>query len=268
MKNKFKKLINILVVSGIIATMVGCTNSSKEDKNVSNIKDSKEVIVGFDNTFVPMGFLDDKGETVGFDIELAKETFNRLNMDVKFQPIDWTMKETELNSGNVDLLWNGYSLSEERKKVIEYTDSYLENKQIIITLKDSDIKTKKDLKGKKIGTQQGSTALDAIEKDTEVVKNLYGKAPILYDTYDKALRDLEIGRTDAVVGDEVLARYYISKKGEEKYNILEDNFGIEDYVVAFKKGNTELRDKVNDALKEIKDDGSFKKIYSKWFKSN
>lgn len=260
----FKKLSVIAAALVIGISTVAC--SSGGDESVSSNESKDSVVIGFDNTFVPMGFLDDNGETVGFDVDLAKEVFKRLDMEVTFQPIDWSMKETELQSGNVDALWNGYSLSPERKKVVSYTDPYLQNKQIIVTMADSDINTKADLKDKEVGTQQESTAQAAIEKDTEFMGIIKGGAPVLYDTYDKALRDLEIGRTSAVVGDEVLIRYYIGQKGEDKYKVLEENFGLEDYVVAFAKDNTELRDKVNSTLKEMKDDGTFDEIYNKWFK--
>ena len=185
---------------------------------------------------------------------------------MKFQSIDWSMKEAELNSGNIDVIWNGYTLTEERKEKISYTDSYLDNKQIIVTLKTSNIKDKSDLEGKSIGTQTDSSGMEAVLKDTDFVKNLKNKEPVLYDTFDKAFRDLEIGRIDALVADEVLARYYIAQKKDDMYKILEDNFGKEAFVVATKKENTELRDKINSTLNEMKNDGTFDEIYSKWFK--
>lgn len=260
MKNIFKKMVLLFALTTLTLGMTACASNEK-------IKDDdNKIVIGFDNTFVPMGFLDEEGNTVGFDVDLAKEVFKRIGMDIKFQAIDWSMKETELNSGNVDVLWNGYSLSPEREKIVSYSKPYLKNRQIIVTMANSKISTKKDLVGKELGTQQESTAQTAVEKDSEFVDSLKGKAPILYDTYDKALRDLEIGRTSAVAGDEVLIRYYMSQKGEEKYKVLKEDFGVEDYVVAFSKDNTELRDKVNDALEEIKEDKTFNKIYDKWFK--
>jgi polar amino acid transport system substrate-binding protein len=265
MKNILKKMALISMIAVSTFGAIGCAKENKSKDN-TNFKNKQQVIVGLDNTFVPMGFSDENGELVGFDVDLAKEVFKRLNINVKFQPIDWAMKETELNSGNIDAIWNGYSLSDERKKVVAYTKPYLENKQVIVTMKDSNIKTKKDLKGKKLGIQQGSSALEAIEKQADFVNKLDNKAPILYDTYDNAIRDLEVGRTDAIVSDENLVRYYISKKGDQKYNILQDNFGEESYVVAFKKGNSKLKDKVDMTLNDVKNDGSFDKIYSKWFK--
>ncbi|UPA29662.1 amino acid ABC transporter substrate-binding protein [Terrisporobacter glycolicus] len=257
MKKVLKKLTMGLAVLVIMIGVVGCNKKNADSNN-------NEIVIGYDNTYFPMGYLDDNGNTVGFDVDLATETFKRLNVNVKFQSIDWSMKETELNSGNIDAIWNGYSLTEERKEKVTYTDAYMKNSQLIVTLKDSPIKNKEDLKGKIIGTQQGSAGQEALEKDTKVLKSLDG-SPVLYDTFDKVFRDLEAGRINAIVGDETLVKYYISKKGEEKYKILDDNFGTEDYVVAFRKDDTELRDKVNKTIKEIKKDKTFDEIYKKWF---
>lgn len=260
MKKILSKLTMVLV---IIVTMVGVLGCNKQNK----LKDDNEVIIGYDNTYFPMGYLDDNGDTVGFDVDLATETFKRLNKNVKFQSIDWSMKETELNSGNIDAIWNGYSLTEERKAKVSYTDAYMENSQLIVTLKDSTIKNKEDLKGKVVGTQQGSAGEEALLKDTELLNSLDG-SPILYDTYDKVFRDLEAGRIDAIVGDETLVKYYIVQKGEENYKVLDDNLGTQSYVVAFRKDDTDLRDKVSNTINEIKDDKTFDEIYNKWFGKN
>ncbi|MDR0879196.1 MAG: amino acid ABC transporter substrate-binding protein [Clostridioides sp.] len=257
-----KKLGMLLTILVLVTGMAGCSTTANQDKG----KDDKTVVVGFDNTFVPMGFLDDKGETVGFDVDLAKEAFKRIDKEVKFQAIDWSMKETELNAGNVDVLWNGYTVTEERKKQVNFTEPYLQNKQIIVAMKNSNIDSKIDLKGKEVGTQQGSSSVEAIEADKEFQTSLKDGKPVLYDTFDKALRDLEVGRTTAVVGDEVLIRYYISQKGTDDYKVLDDNLGLEDYAVGTAKKNKELADKIDGALKEMKDDGTYDTIYKKWFK--
>ena len=255
-----KILTELTMVLSIITIMVGVVGCNKQDKSSND----NEIVIGYDNTYFPMGYLDDNGDTVGFDIDLATETFKRLNMNVKFQSIDWSMKETELNSANIDAIWNGYSLTEERKTKVAYTDAYMENSQLIVTLKNSTIKNKEDLKGKIVGTQQGSAGEEALEKDTEILNNLDG-SPILYDTFDKVFRDLEAKRIDVIVGDETLVKYYMSKNGEEKYKTLDDNFGTQDYVVAFRKDDTDLRNKVNKTIKEIKEDKTFDEIYNKWF---
>ena len=147
MKKGIRKLIAIVGIGGIILGMIGCGNANKSLEDNSTI-DKETLIVGIDDAFAPMGFRDDSGKIVGFDVDLAKEVIERLGKEVEFQPIDWSMKETELNSGNIDAIWNGYSLTEERKQKVAYTDAYMQNSQLIVTLKDSSIKTKKDLKGR------------------------------------------------------------------------------------------------------------------------
>lgn len=252
-KFMFKGIISLMV----FVLLVGCT--AKEEK-------ANTVVVGFDNTFVPMGFVDEKNEIVGFDIDLAVEVFNRLNYEVTFQNIDWSMKEQALNNKNVDVLWNGYTITEERKEKVLFSDPYLDNRQIIITMADSNFASMDDLNNQIVATQAASSALDAIENNEEFIAIIKNQTPVTYDTYDKALRDLEIGRVQAVVGDEVLLKYYISQRGSEKYKILEEDLGSEQYGIGFRKEDTALRDEVNRVLSEMKEDGTFDKIKEKWFK--
>ncbi|WAW15729.1 amino acid ABC transporter substrate-binding protein [Peptostreptococcus equinus] len=264
MKKGILKKLSFMIVALIVAA--GVSACSEKNDNKSDSKNGKVIVVGFDNTFVPMGFLDDKNQIVGFDIDLAKEAFKRMGMTPKFENIDWSMKEQSLKNKNVDVLWNGYSITEERKKQVNFTDPYLDNKQIIITMSKESFNKKDDLKGQIVGTQAASSGLEAIEADKAFTDMIKDKKATTYDTYDKALRDLEIGRVKAIVGDEVLLKYYIKQRGEDKYKILEGDLGSEQYGVGFRKEDKELRDKLNKTLKEMKDDGTFKKIEEKWFK--
>ena len=264
MKKRFKNLTMILVVLVLTAVVFSaCTN--KVD-NSSLRKDT--VVIGIDDTFVPMGFKNDKGEIVGFDVDLAKEVFKRIGLVVKFQSIDWSMKETELNSDNIDLIWNGYSITQERKQKVTFSKPYLENRQVIITLANSNLKSKKDLKGKKVAAQSGSSSLDAINKESEVSKAFNGGEPVLFETNNEAFIDLEAGRTDAVVADEILARYYVKERGINKYKVLEDDFGKEEYAVGLRKQDKSLLLKVQKALDDMKKDVTSSKISIKWFGKN
>ncbi|HFL3828710.1 TPA: transporter substrate-binding domain-containing protein, partial [Clostridioides difficile] len=165
-------------------------------------------------------------------------------------------------------IWNGYSINEERKEKVAFTQAYLENKQIIMTLADSDIKDKADLKDKKVAVQNGSSTLEAINKEPEIVETFAGGEPVLFDTNHEAIMDLEAGRADAVVSDEVLARYYIKQKNPEDYKILEEDFGEEEYGIGLRKEDKKLLDKINNVLDEMRKDGSYDKIYKKWFQGN
>ena len=257
------KTLKIVVTFGIIAVMalsvVGCSNDKKD------AMENDKIVLGFDDAFVPMGFKDDKGEIVGFDIDIAKEVSKRIGKEITFQPIDWSMKESELISGNIDLIWNGYSITKERQERIDFTTPYLENRQVIITLADSEINSKADLKGMNVGAQNQSSAVDAINKEEDLLKTFKDGKVYTFETNNEALMDLEAKRIDAVVVDEILARYYINQKGEEKYKILKDDFGSEAYGVGIRKGDEELLEKINQAFEDIKKDGTAKKISEKWF---
>lgn len=254
--------ISLLLV-GIL--MFSACNADVSSMDLEALEERGYIVMGLDDTFAPMGFRDDAGELVGFDIDLAKEVFDRVGIEVRFQPIDWAMKETELNTGNIDVIWNGYSITEERAEKVNFTQAYLENKQIIITLSGSDIENKEDLKDKNVAAQNGSTAVDAIMNYPDLVAEFAGGEPVLFDTNNEAFMDLEAGRSDAVVADEVLAKYYIKQRGEEKYKILEDDFGKEEYGIGVRKTDTELLNLLNDTLDEMVEDASYDEVYDKWF---
>ncbi|WP_304083920.1 amino acid ABC transporter substrate-binding protein [Peptostreptococcus stomatis] len=263
-KGIIKKTVMLGLGLVLAAGLVGCSGQ-KEDKKASDTNTKKEIVMGLDNTFVPMGFLNDKNELEGFDIDLAKEAFKRAGYTVKFQNIDWSMKEQALDNGNVDCLWNGYSITEERKARVAFSKPYFDNKQIAITMSTESPTKLADLKDQVVGTQAASSALEAIEANKEFIGMIKDQKPVTYDTYDKALRDLEIGRIKAVVGDEVLLKYYITQRGADKYKVLEGDLGSEKYGVGFRKNDTELRDKIDKALDDMKADGTFDNIKKKWF---
>ncbi|HOA20763.1 MAG TPA: amino acid ABC transporter substrate-binding protein [Sedimentibacter sp.] len=255
--SKKVKLAVLLILTAILA--VGCAAQSSQPE-------TEELIMGLDDTFAPMGFRDEKGELVGFDVDLANEVAERIGVTIKFQPIDWSMKETELNAGNIDLIWNGYTITAERQEKVAFTKPYLENSQIIVTLADSDINTKVDLAGKNVAVQAESSALDAINSEPEVAES-FGEL-VEFSTNNEAFSDLESGRTDALVVDEVNARYFMKQVGEEKYKVLDEDFGDEEYGIGLRKEDTELLKKINDAMDEMKKDGTYDAIYAKWFSEN
>ncbi|GGH51525.1 amino acid ABC transporter solute-binding protein [Comamonas phosphati] len=221
-----------------------------------------KLVVGLDDNFPPMGFRDDKNEIVGFDIDMAKEAAKRAGVEVEFKPIDWNAKEAELLGKRVDALWNGLTILEERKEKILFTDPYMVNKQIIIVKAGSPIKTKADMAGKIVGAQEGSSAVTALEKDKELSSKF--KATKLFGDNIAALMDLDAGRLDTVVVDEVVGRYYVNKK-PESYAVLAEDFGTEDYGVGFRKDDEATRNKINDALNAMKKDGKAAEIANKWF---
>ena len=259
MKKIIKLVMALTIVLGVLPTAVFAQSNETVDKEAG-------VVLGFDDTFAPFGFKNEDGEHVGFDIHLATEAFKRMDIEVTFQPIDWSMKETELNTGNIDMIWNGYSITPEREEVVLFSDAYIENRQVIIVKADSDVYTKTDLAGRFLATQEQSASLEAILADEEFVQSIDGAAPVTYATFVEVFSDLNNGRVDAIVVDETMAGYYLEQTGDaDNYRILEDNFGEEEYGVGFRKSDAEFVEEFNEVLTEMIEDGTFAKIKSKWF---
>ncbi len=264
-ETKMKKktaVLSIVLLSAALFAACGKKENPAEGKAAAVPAPVAAIVVGLDDNFPPMGFRDEKNTLVGFDIDLAGEAGKRLGAEVKFKPIDWNAKEAELNSKRVDVLWNGLTITEARKEKILFTTPYLENRQIIVVTDKSPVKTKADLAGKVVGVQDGSSAIEAVEKDAATAKSL--KELKKFGDNVTALMDLGAGRLDALVVDEVVGRYYTTKKPGE-YRVLDENFGTEDYGVGTRKDDTELMAKLQKTLDEMKKDGSAAAISTKWF---
>ncbi len=262
-----KKLSLSLVLTLAIGLFAGCqaqpaqTGDTAADTSWEEVKSKGTFVVGLDDTFVPMGFRDENGELVGFDIDLAKAVGEKLGVEVKFQPIDWDAKEMELKNKKVDALWNGLSITEERKKVMKFTDPYLDNRLVIMTKAENNIKTKADLAGKNVGTQAQSSALDALTADScaTTIKEISE-----YKDYDTAIMDLEIGRIDAIIVDEVLGSYKNAKKNNI-FTFADEDFGPDKYGVALRLEDETLFAEFNKAFEETIADGTATKISQEWF---
>ncbi len=264
-----KKFLSILLASTMLLGVVGCGSSSSSTEGTTedavasdDTAKIEKIVVGLDDQFPPMGFRDENNEIVGFDIDLAKAAAEKMGAEIEFQPIDWDSKELEIESGKIDLIWNGFSIDEERLETFEFTKPYLDNRQIVIVPEDSEIKTKADLEGKSVGIQDGSSAVAAVEKDE--VHTTFASMPT-YDTNVLAFEDLKIGRIDAVVADEIVAKYYIAENPDAKLVALDESFGSEQYGIAAKKGNTALIESLQAALDELNSDGTSAEISTKWF---
>ncbi len=260
-----KKLLAICMLLSMLV-MAGCGGSDKPAQAPAQKADSKaKIVVGLDDNFPPMGFKDEKNQIVGFDIDLAKEAAKRLGRPVEFKAIDWSSKEAELKSKRIDVLWNGLDITEKRKENMMFSDPYMENRQIVFLKKDStlEVKGEKDLAGKVVGTQAGGTTEEYIDA-TPAFKNSM-KEVKRYADYIACFMDLENGRLDAVVCDEITGRYYISKH-PDKLKALEVVIGpVSNFGIGFRKDDKALRDDVQKALNEMKKDGTMAKISKTWF---
>ncbi len=236
--------------------------NAQADTSLEDVKSAGKLVLGLDDAFPPMGFRDDSNEIVGFDIDLAKEVASRMGVELEIKPIVWDSMLQEVESGKIDVVWNGLSVTTERQEKLNLSEPYMKNTQVIVVQEGSDIKTKADLAGKVVGVQDNSSANQAIEKDEGVkdsFKELRG-----FETNDLALLDLASGRLDAVVVDVIVAGYYQTQK-PDTYVILDENFGEEDFVIGFKKGSDALTAEVQKQLDAMIEDGTFKTISEKWF---
>ncbi|WP_407124536.1 amino acid ABC transporter substrate-binding protein [Weissella paramesenteroides] len=226
----------------------------------------KTVVIGGDDTFVPMGFRDKSGKLIGYDVDLARASLKKIGLKAKFQPIDWSMKETELKTGHIDMIWNGYTINGDRKKKVAFSNPYHHDRQVIVTMKNQQINKLSDLKGKRLGAQTGSSGLLTYTEKGNSLRKIVGSDAQQYDTFDKALNDLQVGRLNAVLIDADYAGYYIAhEKDPEAFKIIQTNFGTDSYGVGMRKGDVTLRNKVNEALAQVKKDGTIDKISQRYF---
>lgn len=258
----WKKIIAAgILAAGVAGLMAGC-GSSADKKADSAPKKPDKIVAGIDDTFAPMGFRDENGEIVGFDIDMGKAVSKEIGVPIEFKSIDWASKESEIASGRINAIWNGLTVTEERKKVLDYTEPYLNNKQVFVVLNSSDITDAKQLAGRKVCAQEGSTSQTAMDKQPEVRDSF--ALWKLYPDFTSCFMDLESGRADAVLGDSVLINYYMQKKPGQ-FRVLPGVVANEVYAVGVKKGNTELVNLLNEGLRKVEESGEAAKISEKWF---
>lgn len=261
MKRLFTLVIAIMMVFSL-AAFTGCQTAEVEgDVSLSKVKEKGEFVLGLDDSFPPMGFRNENNEIVGFDIDVATEVCARMGVTLKLQPISWDAKEKELNSGNIDCIWNGMSVDEERARAMNLSEPYMKNRMVLVVLGDTTYMSQADLEGKKVGVQTGSTAdkiLAASELSAKLAETINFKDNVT------AFMDLEVKGVDAVFLDEVVANEFIAKQGKN-YRVLQDGLAEEDYAIGFRKNDQLLRDEVQKILGEMKADGKLAEISTKWF---
>lgn len=265
------RMHKLFLMAGMLVSLLvtGCGGGGENlpaDKPANTGKAPAKIVVGLDDEYPPMGFKDESNQIIGFDVDLAKETAKRLGSEVEFKAIDWSSKEAELKSGRIDVLWNGLDITPERQENMLFSDPYMDNRQIIFvrTGDTQGIAAETDLAGKAVGTQAGSTAETYITSKADL-RNSF-KEFKTYGDYISAFMDLENGRIDAVVCDEIVGRYYISKHPEGLQAINNVTVGpVSEFGIAFAKENTALKDQVQNAFNEVIKDGTATKISNQWF---
>lgn len=266
---KWKKMMITTGMMLLMGLMVGCGSSKEEvkeqgkDTSLEDIQSKGKFVLGLDASFPPMGFRDETNEIVGYDIDLAREVCDRMGVELVVQPISWASNQQELDSKNIDCIWNGLGVSEERKQLMTISAPYMNSHQVLIVEADSPYQTKEDLDGKVLVTQKGSTSIISLEKEENIEFKNKLKEVVLVEDNIKALKDLQMG-SDVAVMSEVLADYYLKDRKDE-YRILEEYIDDGEMVIGFRKGEEALKNEVEKCLKEMVKDGTMKKIDEKWF---
>lgn len=258
--NNIKRMLIILLMLSMAAGIFTACSSSKNTDN------SGKFTVGFDAEFPPYGYKDDNGEYVGFDLDLAQAVCDKNGWTLVKQPIDWDSKDMELNSGTIDCIWNGFTMTG-REKDYTWSSAYIDNSQVVIVKSDAQINNLSDLAGKVVAVQSDSSALaaftgeDASESNIQLAKSFSSLQQV--GDYNSAFMNLESGSVDAICMDIGVAGYELKARGNS-FRMLSEHVSSEEYGIGFKNGNTKLRDQVQETLNEMLADGTFMDIAKKW----
>ena len=255
------KKIALIVTVLLIGLLGGCVKQTDDLNSLESIQEKGYLILGLDDTFAPMGYRDEAGEVVGFDIDLAKAVAAELGVELRIQPIEWDSKTLELNAGNIDMIWNGLTITAERQENILFSEAYLSNRQIVLVREDFAFDELTDLSGLKVGVQIGSSGESALEASS-VFSSIDSK--VQFDTFLEAIMDLDAERIDAIIVDEVMARYVI-ELNQYSIKVTDVSLGSESYGIGFRLDDTELRNEIDRILDVLQTSGNTATISEKWF---
>lgn len=259
-----KKLF--VMVLAMIMCLSAFAGAEVADNSLVAVQEKGYLILGLDDSFPPMGFNDENGNIVGFDIDLAKEVCSRLGLELQLQPIDWSAKEALLDAGNIDCIWNGMSITPARQESMCMTDAYLNNRIVILTKKDSGINDVADLSGKYVAVQGGSFAEEVLTIADYGYQDVYASvAEVITEAeYLTAIMNLKNDMVDAVLIDEVVGQYELSKLQDDTLvcvgSLCDDLYGI-----GFRKADVALKTAVFDTLIAMAQDGTAAAIAANWF---
>ncbi|MGI6071090.1 MAG: amino acid ABC transporter substrate-binding protein [Blautia sp.] len=275
-----KKLLCMLMAAAMIGTaLTGCGQADEKTEEPAADKEQtaeaapeetqagdteakaegRTFTVGFDAEYPPFGYMDDGGEYVGFDLDLAQLVCDNLGWKLEKKPVNWDSKDMELNSGTIDCIWNGFTING-REDDYTWSDPYLNNEQVMVVAADSGITKLADLAGKNVVVQAASAALEALNNDDN--KDLTASFASLTENpdYNTAFMNIDSGAADAVAVDVGVATYQLAQRDEGKYVILDEPIQSEQYGIGFKKGNEELRDQVWAEVKKLYEEGKVEEL--------
>lgn len=261
MKNVVKLLLIGMLIMGLAFSTAGC--SQKAEDNTNQTQNKPVLTVGSETTYAPFEYTEN-GEYVGFDMDLIRALGAQAGYEVKIEPLGFDALIPAVQAGTVDCCISAMTIKEDRAKVVDFTNPYFQAGLIVAVAKDNtSIKGLDDLAGKRLAAEVGTTGLDA----SNGIKAKDSKTTVqVFDSVGEAFMELEKGGVDAVINDMPVTSYYIQTTGKDKVKMVGEVFNADDqYGIGVKKGNTELLNKLNEALATLKSNGEYDKIYKKWF---
>ncbi len=269
MKSKrFLSLVAAVAAFALAFALSACGGSPASNESAGSSAPAEDasadistLVVGFDQSYPPYGYVGDDGEFTGFDLDLAAEVAERNGWEVQYEPIDWDAKDTLLDSGAITCIWNGFTM-EGREDDYTFSAPYMLNGQVIVVKADSGIESFDDLAGKTVITQVDSAALDVLEGDQASLAATFASLDQIGE-YNTAFMQLESGAVDAVACDLSIAEYQMSAK-PDAYVQLPEMLSEEHYAVGFKQGSEALAEQVTQTLREMDEDGTVAELCDKY----
>lgn len=270
MKKLVKFSLLVMACALLIPGLAGCGKTGQNNPQPSSwksIQAKHHVVIGLDDSFVPMGFRQKNGKLAGYDIDLARAVFKQYGIKVDFQTIDWSMNVTELRNQTVDLIWNGLTITDERQRAMTFSEPYLVNQQVLVVKKGQHIHSPQDMTGKTLGVQSGSSGAQDIDRYPKLLKQRIKKhTPVLYDTFNNAFIDLKADRIQGLLIDSVYANYYLQHlPNPGDYRVIKSGMPNEYFAVGIKKGNQEVKQKIDQGIEHLRKTGELQRINQKWF---
>lgn len=267
MKEKLLALAVCAMTLALAGVLAGCSSSNSSDTssttNSNAASDAFTLIVGFDQSYPPYGFVGDDGNYTGFDLDLAQAVCEKEGWNLEMKAIDWDAKDALLSQGNINCIWNGFTM-EGRENGYTFSDPYMLNEQVVVVKNDSDVSALSDLAGKTVMTQVDSAALDVLEGDqADLNASFSGGAVQTIGDYNNAFMQLQSGMVDAVACDLSIAQYQVAQNPGQ-YVVLTESLSSEHYAVGFKKGDSDLANQVSEALKALDEEGKVKELCEKY----
>lgn len=261
-KRKICFLVAFMLIFSVAITGCVDTTEKTKDDSLEKVLNSGQLIVGIDGGFYSMAFYDENGILMGFDVDMAREVCSRLGVDYVPKKITWSEKEDILKNNGVDCIWSAMSITPSREESMALSEPYLNNSFIFLVPGKSEARSSRDLINKVVGVQKGTTGYDALYSS-----DIKDDVSVILDSYPNLLRKLQRGVLDAVLIDSTFAYHFIYTN-EDKFYVLSDSLGDDEYAIGFRKSDLKLRDAIQEKIDEMMADGTLAEISEKWFGSN